>query len=316
MTEDKSAEVQRISRRGFLKAIKIGLTGASLLAACRRTGIKPGQETCQYDNSPGGLLIKEWLKDAREYEVWKELVGTENPHAEEGFSLVFVGGIYFPPELTDFRINPSFKGHHEESSVITSPASGESANNIVTRNPEAGGVLVINPVVVEGATSAYELSENSFFVTPPYGGKVEDLKDIHHMWVAMATRPLKKGGVIAHEPMSKATEAKGTAVTFANITRKPMVSLIPPAGETGRRPGTYDDIGGFWRYAKLIRHYSSLAEEIDFIDSGEEAVRWEGIALPVPSKDYFVVRVGEIRIVKDEAEARNIMALLENPLKR
>ena len=312
MAEDKTEP--KLSRRDFLSvsgAAVGALATSEFLVACQRTDAAPERPTAFYDNERRG-----WLDDAREYKVWRELVGSENPHAEEGYSLVFVGGVYLPPELIHFRTTPSFQRRYEVTGLITSSDPNRPDNNIVYRNRRVGGVLVINPVVVEGASSTPGMSENSFFIPSPDGTQTEDLKDIRHMWLSMATRPLVEAGAIGHDVLSRAQVNTGSAVIFANITLGANVSLIPPAGESTSRLGTCDGKDGFWRYAKLLGQYPREGEELDWIEVGETAVRWDGVAgLTNPISGLGVTRVGEIRIVKDSKEAREIMKNVQSPLR-
>lgn len=292
MAEDKSTEPKRLSRRDFLNIVLTGAGAASassLISACER--VRAGSEYGGfYNNDKNG-----WLIDARKYEEWRELVGPENPHAEEGFVLVFVGGVYLPPTLEHFRTSPFNK------------------DNRIERNQEAGGLLVINPVLVRGATFSRDIIENSLCVPSPGGTEVEDLDDVRQMWVCLATNELKRLRVVGHNTVSRVDIATGSAVTFANIDLREGVFFIPPQGTPEGIHTPYHGLEGFWRYAKMIRE--TEGNKLDLVDPGEDAVRWEGIAvLGRPISGTGVTRVGEIRKVKDFAEAQSIMARVPNPL--
>jgi hypothetical protein len=314
MTENGVKEpTKAISRRDFLKLA--GATAGSFplaqfLAACQNEGIKPGESTCSYDNSRNG-----WTEDAREGKVWEELVGAENPRAKEGYRLIFVGGIYLPPELIHFRTTPSFERHYETTGLITSSDPNYPNNNVIDRNPAAGGVLVINPVVVERTFSKPENSVNEVSVPAPSGVGLDAIGNRQDLWVAMATKPLMEYKVIGHNERSRRELTVGSAVTFANIALDPVVSLIPPAGETSSRLGTYDGSDGFWRYGRLFAKYNELSEDIAWIEPGGDGVIWDGRAALTPTSGVGIVRVGEILRVDSLKEAEEKMRARKNPLK-
>lgn len=276
---------------------------AALFSACK--GL-PGREplACYYENDKGS-----WLKDARKYEVWKELVGKENPHADEGYSLVFAGGVYIPPEVGYFRTTPFKQRDYEITGLVTTSGVNHPDNNVIGKNTSAEGILVINPVVVEGWSSSTDTAGNSFRVPTPDGLQTENLKNIYHMWVAMATRPLLEAKVIGHDPLSASEVGVGSAVTFANISLLSHVELIPAGGQESGRPVLYDGPEGLWGYARILRQpIKDANEEKDWADPGEDAVRWDGLAkLENPISDTGIVRIGEIVIVKDLKEAQEVM---------
>jgi len=303
MTEDRAGRPDRISRRSFLKVGGEGAVVAALLSACK--GL-PGREplACYYENDKTG-----WLEDARKYEVWKELVGKENPHADEGYSLVFAGGVYIPPEVGYFRTTPFKQRDYEITGIVTTSGMNHPDNNVIGKDTSADGVLVINPVVVEGWSATTETSENSFSIPAPNGSGVENIKNINHMWVAMATRPLLEAKVIGSDPLSASEVGVGSAVTFANISLGSHVELIPAGGQGSGRPVLYDGSEGLWGYARILRRpVKDANEKQDWADPGEDAVRWDGLAkLENPKGEAGIVRVGEIVIVRDLKEAQEVM---------
>jgi len=297
MDSDKDRELNRLSRRGFLKLGVLGvgaLASGELLAACSKLGIQIGERPSLdfYDDERGS-----WLVDARNPVEWRRIVGEENPHAQEGQVLVFAGGVYIPSEIERFRSSP----------FITE-------ENALSKNPERKGLLIINPVLVKGATFSPEYSENSLNVPSPDGSSLEDLKDFRHMWVAMSTNGLSRLGYIGYNFQTRAEVATGSAVTFANITANPLASLLLPVGAAEGLNSPYDGERGHWRYGRIIKEAPTEGSPIVFVGPNDTATRWDGAVVLAPAQGVGVARVGEIRPVANYNEAATIMAGVANAL--